>query len=347
MTERPGDGSTGSWGKRVSRRVDQLGSSRRALAITLVLATALPPTHAQAADPPPSSPQPKAEASSDKSGAGSPSGGGRACVEAHERAQVERLDGRLLEARRALEACAVEGCPAAIQRDCLDWKVELATAIPTVVLEARLDGKPASVAEVRIDDAPLGSYVPGIRVPLDPGPHRAAVRLTTGEVNEVAFELRQGEQNRVLVVDFVTPEAPSVVVEQRVETVRPVPLLTWILLGTTLVGTGVGIAFGADAISQRNAAEADCAPLCDASVSDSVRASALASDIGWIVAGVSAVGATVTYVLRPSVERPAPGDGRERDAAGRGQERGAMRPALVFETRALPGGGLLRFRGSF
>lgn len=331
---------------------------RWALALGLLLVGVARVPLARAAEPEPSravseqqSPSVEVPPASAEVGAAAPAlgaeqgaeqGAEHSCVEAHERAQVERLEGRLLGARAELERCASDRCPAAIRRDCLGWKVELATAIPTVVIEALLDGKPASVAEVRIDAAPLKSFVPGLRVPLDPGPHRVAVRLTNGAEREVPFELRQGEQNRVLVVDFVTPAPPPAPVEERVEMLRPVPLVTWILLGTTLVGTGIGIAFGADALSQRSAAESSCSPLCDASVSESVQASAMASDIGWIVAGASAVGATVTYVLRPTIERPVTAEGAT--TAGR---RGTHFSELAFETRSIPGGGLLRFSGSF
>jgi len=126
-----------------------------------------------------------------------------------------------------------------------------------------------------------------------------------------------------------------------------VPVITWILLGTTLVGAGVGIGFGADAISQRNGAEASCAPLCDASVSDSVQASAVTSDIGWIVAGASAVGATVTYVLRPTVERPVTRETPTSEASTSAARSRNPLAELVLETRSVPGGGLLRLRGSF
>lgn len=341
MTERRSDRSTRSGGTWALAWVHWLRPGQRALAFVVLLAAFAGAPPARAGDPA-LAPSQEADESAASVGEVEAGAGARMCVDAHERAQVERLEGHLLAARAELDRCSVDTCPAAIRRDCLGWKVELATAIPTVVIETLLDDKPASVAEVRIDDAPLGSFVPGLRLSLDPGPHRALVRLTNGAEREVRFELRQGEQNRVVVVEFVTSAVLPSPQEERVEAFRPVPLVTWILLGSTLVGAGVGIAFGADAISQRNAAEADCAPLCSSSISDSVRASAVTSDIGWIVAGASAVGATVTFVLRPTIERPV-----RREAGASAATREGPWTEVALETRSIPGGALLRFRGSF
>src|SRR5690606_41765913 len=54
------------------------------------------------------------------------------CVQAHEQAQLARLEGSLTESRRALKSSALETCPTAARRDCLRRLAELNVQTPTV-----------------------------------------------------------------------------------------------------------------------------------------------------------------------------------------------------------------------
>jgi hypothetical protein len=233
-----------------------------------------------------------------------------ACVRAHEAAQVARLEGRFTDARAELRECSRDLCPAVLQRDCVGWADELQRETPTVVVQVLTDAGDTTAGRLFSGDVLLAERLDGRPVALDPGPRALRVELADGQTRTVSVVLRQGEKNRLVRVDFRAPEpaAPgpaAPVAEPAPRLVRPVRPLTWVLVGTAAVATGLGVGFGADALAKQSAAEEECAPLCPSERVDGIEAAAIASDVSWAVAGAAAVGAVVSYVLRPTVEATA------------------------------------------
>src|SRR5687767_2185517 len=80
----------------------------------------------------------------------------RACVEASEKGQKARKEGRLREARDQFVICQAEGCPAIVKHDCAQWTSEVAQVLPSIVFGAR-DSKGRDLFDVTVsmDGEPL------------------------------------------------------------------------------------------------------------------------------------------------------------------------------------------------
>lgn len=130
------------------------------------------------------------------------------CLTAHERAQVDRLQGRFLEARAGLAICAQRSCPRLVSKDCTTWLAELEAAQPTVVFTAVDEaGRTLTDVKVHARGALIAEQLDGKPIPLDPGP--CAVRYEAegrGPVQQ-QLTLHEGEKDRV--VRAVLPTASA------------------------------------------------------------------------------------------------------------------------------------------
>jgi len=236
------------------------------------------------------------------------------CLAAHEQSQVLRMGTELLEAREQMRRCADEDCPSVIRKDCLRWLEEIATQIPTVVLEAVDEEGAESDAKVYVGDKLIAERLTGAATELDPGPYEFRFELPGKEPKTVKVLLKQGDQNRSVTADFRPPPknpppvvfppgytAPQKVYVDRGTPTRPVPLVTYVLGGVALASAGAATYFGVTAINKKNDAVDDCAPICSDSVKDEVDKDALYSDVGTGVAVASALTATIIYIIRPTV----------------------------------------------
>jgi hypothetical protein len=198
------------------------------------------------------------------------------CVNAHEQSQVLRMGTRLLEAREQMRRCAAEDCPSVIRKDCLRWLEEISTQIPTVVLEAVDEGGAASNVKVYLNDKLLTERLTGGATELDPGNYEFRFELEGEEPKTIRVLLKQGDHNRSVTADFrppARPVAPGTTIGGQpippppVPTHRPVQPITYVLLGTTVLG-GAGFAvFGSMGQSkkqelERPLDEGGCKPFC-------------------------------------------------------------------------------------
>jgi hypothetical protein len=130
-----------------------------------------------------------------------------ACADGAEHGQRDRDEGRLLEARRELLACASEACPSIVRTSCAQWLNELDPRIPSIVLRV-VDAEDRDVAgaTVQVDGAAV--TLDGRPVPLDPGQHRIVVvvpeRAPATEYGLLAVE---GENARLVRIEL--PAAPA------------------------------------------------------------------------------------------------------------------------------------------
>lgn len=224
----------------------------------------------------------------------------------HEDAQVLRLDGKLLEAKRALLACIEEGCPNAVRADCTEWMSQVVATTPSVVLAATSERGDETRVRVLMDGKELTQQLDGKSIELDPGPHSFRFELAPYPTIEQEVVLREGEHERALVVRFAsakpkpgppTPAAPLVSAVGPAP--RPVPWVSYALGGVTLAAIGSATTFGLIALNERRDKLDSCAPLCSDRQKRDVERPALAADISVAIALISGGAAIYTYWARP------------------------------------------------
>jgi hypothetical protein len=231
------------------------------------------------------------------------------CLQAHESAQLLRLDTKLVEAKRALAVCSREGCPNAVRADCTEWLSQVNASTPSVVLAATSERGDENRARVSLDGAELTQELDGKAIELDPGPHTFRFELAPYPPVEQRLVLREGEHERSVAVRFANeepppkppmPSAPPVGAMSR-PAERPVPWITYALGGATLAAIGSATTFGLIALNRRSDKLASCAPLCSERDKRDVERPALAADVSVIIALVAGGATIYTYWTRPQL----------------------------------------------
>lgn len=98
------------------------------------------------------------------------------CVDAADRGQRARKDGKLQDARDWFLSCAAPMCPESVQKDCLHWANDAIDLVPSIVVDATdEDGHDIGDAKVIIDGYEAANVTEGLSITLDPGAH--AVRV--------------------------------------------------------------------------------------------------------------------------------------------------------------------------
>lgn len=131
------------------------------------------------------------------------------CIAANEDSLTLRKEGRLLDARRALAACAATSCPEAIRQACRDRIPDLNRSIPSVVFDVK-DASGYDLVDVTVSvDGQPGAPVRATAVALDPGRH--VFRFERGQASvELDVVLREGQKDQpVAVVLTETPPSKS------------------------------------------------------------------------------------------------------------------------------------------
>ncbi len=239
------------------------------------------------------------------------------CVSAHEEGQVLRRSANLKKARELLISCSKATCPSLVRTECAEFLREVENSMPTVVIAAREKGTEVLNVTVFVDGELVTKKLDGKDIAIDPGVHSFKVSLEGWPDIEKDILIISGAKDRELTFDFGEPDRPppsapgaqpGVAPYQApppVETRRPVQAITYILLGTTVLG---GVGFGvlgsmgqADKKElEKTPEEGGCAPLCtDDDVSD-VKTKFLLADISLGVGIASAAGALITYLARPT-----------------------------------------------
>ncbi len=130
------------------------------------------------------------------------------CIGASERSLDLRKQGKLLEARRELVACAASTCPDVIQQACAKRIAEINAALPSVVLEVK-DGLGQSIAAslVSVDGKPPVP-VGVVALPMDPGPHMLRFQVAGQPPVDKNVGLLEGEKEKRIAV-VVGPPGPE------------------------------------------------------------------------------------------------------------------------------------------
>jgi hypothetical protein len=232
------------------------------------------------------------------------------CVAEHEQSQIARMRESLLTARAAALSCSQAECPALLRTDCVQWFAELDREVPSLVISVRTGANDVPAATVRIDGNAVPQALDGQPLELDPGPHRVEVLPAGQPALSRDVVLAAGEKARLLVFELPSNAPPAAPANMPVSaprhTHRPVPTLTWVLSGTAVAALATGSIFGGLALSERNKLEqkpesGGCSPYCSDADVAGIHHRTLAADVLFSVAAASAVGAVISYFVRPEV----------------------------------------------
>jgi hypothetical protein len=230
------------------------------------------------------------------------------CIAAAEHAQPLRASGHLLEARAALITCAASTCPTTVRTDCVTWLTEVNNEIPSIVVQAKSTGGDdlADVAVI-VDGAPAKTSLDGLPISLDPGSHRLRFESPGRDPLEQTVLLHQGER-RAVSVTLVRPgetlaHAPPPPAASG--STRPIPTISWVLGGASVVLAGTGIALWAVGKGEKSDLDDGCGKTSSCAHDDIVasRTKLIVGDV-LVGAGLVALGAGVYFAL--SSKRTAP-----------------------------------------
>jgi hypothetical protein len=232
----------------------------------------------------------------------------KACLDAYGNAQEFRKNNDLLKARQALWTCAGATCPAIVQNDCTAWLGQVADAIPSVVLEAKLDNDNVFDVSVSLDGTPVATQLDGKPVEINPGLHTFVFERPGAAPVEKKVIIAAHAKSQVILAEWTTPPPISrsgsthAGGEASTPMVRPIPPLAYVLAGTSVAAFGAFAVLGitGDAI-KGNLQSSSCASLhdCDTSTVSSLETRFVAADIAAGVGALAAVGAITVFLLRP------------------------------------------------
>jgi len=231
------------------------------------------------------------------------------CLAQHEQAQDARLAGLLLPARAALRQCSAAACPPLVSRDCVLWLTEVEQQIPSVIFRATKDGDDVVALRVREGDRVLTQSLTGSPLELDPGPHHFVAELPGFPALDATYVLQAGDKGRVVRFDFVSPKPAAPALGSRTSSParpsppahRPIPTVTYVLGGATVVATLAGAVLGGLSIAQRQDVQEDCSPLCQEKDVRGVKRLAVGADIALALALLGGGATVYSYVTRPSM----------------------------------------------
>ena len=220
------------------------------------------------------------------------------CADAYEATQRERAAGHLLIARKNGIFCAQNSCPEVLRSDCAKWTEEIASSIPSLVLEVRSpSGELLTNVYVELDGAAFADHLDGRAVELEPGRHHLrfeAIGLLPHEQDLVLLEQHEPQHLRVTLAPEPLPVKPA----------PGLPVASYALAGVGVVGLGSFAFFGLTGNHKK--AELDdmrCKPACAPSLKSPIERDYLVADISL---GVSLVSLGVATYLALASRSPEP-----------------------------------------
>ncbi len=233
-----------------------------------------------------------------------------ACIAAADRGQDLRDHRKLVAARQQFVACASDGCPTAIRKDCVAWQTDVESRLPSVVFVARDEkGQDLADVEVRLDGERIATALDGSSLSVDPGAHTVLFERRGSRAARLEIIVREGEKNRQLPVVMVAvgagdravapppPEGPSPSPSES-RTARPlVPSIALAAAGA-LVASG-SVALGLTASSDVDDLRRTCAGHCPEDDVDDARRRLVIADVG-IGLGLVTLGVAAYLMLTRS-----------------------------------------------
>jgi hypothetical protein len=233
------------------------------------------------------------------------------CVSAHAEAQERRNRGEFVAAHERLMLCARSSCPKPIADDCATWLGMLEDSMSSIVL-AVSDEQGHDLVDVHVtaNGVKLVDQADGHAISMDAGLYSLRFTAEGHAPTELSVAVRQSEKNRIVRVQLrrLSPAAniaaaKTVAIHEAPDepatasSSSPVPIATYVLGATAVIGAGMYAYFGLTGLSKEHKvrdlqADAPCGSLCSEGKRDYVLA-----DIGLGVTVVAAAGAITTFLL--------------------------------------------------
>ena len=223
------------------------------------------------------------------------------CLAHHRQAQVDRREGRLLAAGKALRSCLVPVCSPVLREACASLLADVERDTPSVVLAA--DSEQGDLVNVSVYDADerIATSLDGVPLNLDPGQHRIEFRAHGLKPVARTVVLGAGDRNRRIAVRLEPSAEMNIRHDAPVPRANPLanPLSSprhersraWEI---ALVGSGAalgiaGVWVGLSARADYEDAKSSCAPLCSDERRSAISQKSLLAD-GLFVLSAAALG---------------------------------------------------------
>jgi len=224
-----------------------------------------------------------------------------ACLDAYEKSQQLRKEGKLGASREQLTQCVQPKCHSLIKRDCSRWMAELERAEPTVIVKARdAQGKDVLDVHVLVDGVLLQDRLDGKPHEVDPGVHVFRYQKDGTSLGEERVVMQEGEKNRIVAVKIVAPE-PAPAPTGKPDAPAPPPVGGFVLLGVGALGAvsfGVLATLGQRDLDDMRKDPGGCAPNCDEGRVSAARTKIVAANVSLGV-GIVAAAVGTYWLLNP------------------------------------------------
>lgn len=217
-----------------------------------------------------------------------------ACLSSYESAQRLKLEKKLLSSKKALIVCARNDCPEVLRRDCAEWLADVESALPSVVVAARSEGREVTTVRLLVDGEIVAESLDGSALALDPGPHVFRLEPEDGPALEQTLVIREGEKNRVVEVELDQTSAGA-------RAPNRTPIYGLAALGA--VGIGSFVYFGLRSHSAKQDLEA-CKGHCPVDDVRAVERDQVVADVS-LGLGLVALGAAAYLYFGEAKEAPA------------------------------------------
>jgi hypothetical protein len=188
------------------------------------------------------------------------------CIAANDKGIDLRRRGKLIDARKALAACAVTACGADIKGTCEAGIAEISSALPSIVFAPKdRAGNDIAGVRVSIDGLPQAESLDGRALTVDPGTHLFKFETAGQPPVEKSFVLSEKEKDRresIVIGPVVTVAAPAPIASPASSAPSSGPHFSgWVLGGIGLAGVAAGIALGV--VGQGDHNDAVAADVCN------------------------------------------------------------------------------------
>jgi len=255
------------------------------------------------------------------------------CLASSESSLKLRSQHKLRDARTQLLVCAAATCPADIREECTRRVAEVNAAMPTIVFEVKdAAGNDLGAVVVTMDGAPLVERLEGIALSIDPGQHTFSFTAAGQPPVKKDLLIREGDKERRERIALGAPALATAnsggvaasgdlvasgdssspgheVPRTRLGTQRIAAIAA---AGVGVVGLGLGIAFGLDAMSKHDDAAHEC-PLqaCTTQRGVSLWSDATSagnwSTVGFVIGAVGVAGAAALWFTAKPASQETPG----------------------------------------
>ena len=230
-----------------------------------------------------------------------------ACKQAYESSQENRKEGALIVARGKLRLCASEACPDVVRSDCIGWLAEVERAIPSVVLEAKVEGQLAMDAAVTLDGRSFATKLDGRPIDVDPGLHVFVFHKDGRAPIEQRVVVREQQKSVLVSASWDTPRAATASMPPAVDDAEGSSgwrTVGFVAGGVGVAGLVVGSIFGVSALGADKSASRECATStsCTQAGADFAQRAhfdATLSTVAFVAGGALVAGGAALVLLAP------------------------------------------------